>query len=52
MFEFPQLTVWVVIESFTIRELWGYLPVFKPEYAHSAPLEDTKEGRVKGSDGG
>ena len=38
--------------SFTILEFLGYLPVIRPEYAHNAPFEDTKDGLVKGSEGG
>ena len=52
IFDFPQLTVWVVIVSLTTREFCGSLPVLRPEYAQRAPLEDTNDGLVKGSDGG
>jgi hypothetical protein len=48
----PQLTVCDVILSLTIRLFLGSRPVFKPEYAHSAPFADTNDGRVCGSAGG
>jgi hypothetical protein len=52
MLIFPQLTVYLVILSKTILEFCGYRPVLSPEYAQRAPLDETKDGLVKGSEGG